>query len=350
MLKKITLADFRNFTRAEFDFFHTDIVLTGANGSGKSNLLEAVNHLSILRSFRGSGMLREEVRIGCTSFTISGILRTKSNVDEKLTVSESLNGSRKLLIGDCVLKKSSDFIGEFSCVPFVPEDVGIVSGTSGLRRRFFDMLISPLDREYFFALCAYSRALDQRNAALKSGSIAAAAAFENELAENALKIADKRFGFSGLIKERVNRFFNGRYDFDCRYICTFPQEKEEYLARLKENREKELIRRHTMTGPQLDDFEFRLNGNLLRGYSSAGQQRISALMLRLSQFSLLKELSVNPVIALVDDVTGELDENNFNHFVSSISGADQRIFTFTEVPECGNFRNMQIIDISEVKK
>ena len=350
MLQEIELTDFRNFGRSSITFSGTDVLLTGANGSGKSNLLEAVNHLSILRSFRGPNLTREEVRISCSSFTISGVLKTLSGSIEKLSVTERLSGKREMFIGDCRITKSSDFIGEFRCVPFVPEDLAIITGHAGVRRRFFDMLISALDREYFFRLGSYFRALEQRNSALKIGNANIAKAFESELAQSGEFIVAKRAEFSGKIEKEMSALLGDRFAFTCRYLPDIPGSAADFRAKLADLRDKELIKKHTLSGIQLDDFEFRFDDKKLRGYGSAGQQRISALMLRLAHFFLIKKVALTPVIALVDDVTGELDQRNFDHFIESISAADQRIYTFTSVPEKPGFSTMQNINISEVQK
>lgn len=350
MLQEINLVNFRNFGKSFLRFTGNNVVLTGANGSGKSNLLEAVNHLSILRSFRGPGLTREEIKIGCNSFIISGLLKKLSGSCEKLCVTEHLSGKRELSIGDCRVSKSSDFIGEFRCVPFVPEDLNIVNGHAGVRRRFFDMLISALDREYFFQLSSYFHALDQRNAALKSGNAQIASAFDQELATSGEAIVAKRAEFSTKIEVEMNKLLNGRFAFSCRYLPDVSGNAAAFRTKLTELREREMQKKHTLAGVQLDDFEFRFDDKKLRGYGSAGQRRISALMLRLAQFFLVKEKSSTPVIALIDDVTGELDERNFAHFIDCIGSADQRIYTFTALPDAPGFADMQVIDISEVEK
>lgn len=350
MLLEIQLTDFRNFGGSSVSFSGADAVLTGPNGSGKSNLLEAINHLSILRSFRGPNLAREEVKISCSSFTITGILKTLSGSLEKISVTEKISGRREMSIGDCRITKSSDFIGEFRCVPFVPEDLEIITGHAGVRRRFFDMLISALDLEYFFRLGSYFRALEQRNFALKSGNVSVAKAFEIELSQAGEFIVSRRAEFAKKIEDEMRELLANKFAFSCRYLPDVSGSAADFRAKLELLREKELLKKHTLSGIQLDDFEFRFDDKKLRSYGSAGQQRISALMLRLAHFFLIKKVALTPVIALVDDVTGELDEYNFSHFVDSISAADQRIYTFTEVPDKPGFSDMQNINISEVKK
>ncbi|MCQ2378380.1 MAG: DNA replication and repair protein RecF [Victivallaceae bacterium] len=347
MLQEIKLVNFRNFSTGNLILSGRDVVLSGPNGSGKSNLLEAIHHLSLLRSFRGARS-REEIKIGESEFFLSGKLR-KNGVSEILSVREKSDGRRELFIGETRLRKSSEFIGEFQTVPFVPEDRMIAGGHSGYRRKFFDILLSALDKKYFFALSRYHRALDQRNRALKENKLSVAAAFEEELSECGVEIGNCRAFYCKKIVAEMNELFSGKYHFEAKYLRAFPEEKEKYLEKLKESRPREALKKCTLFGPQLDEFEFRLDGKLLRGYCSAGQQRLTSLLLRLTHFRLLRnETPRIPVIALIDDVTGELDRENINRFLENISAADQRIFTFTDVPRHEFFDAAVVIPVKEI--
>ncbi|MCQ2379332.1 MAG: DNA replication and repair protein RecF [Victivallaceae bacterium] len=344
MLRELNLFNFRNFQSASISFSGSDVVLVGRNGSGKTNVLEAVNHLSILRSFRGASV-REEVRIGESSFVIS--CKLYNGISERsIAVREYIAGRRELMIDSVRISRSSEFIGEFGCVPFVPEDKEIISGSSGFRRRFFDMLISTVDSRYFSSLMRYHRALEQRNAALRTGNIGAAEAFETELADQFGTICAARADMSSMVSDEMSRLMSGRYVFSIEYRPSHSGDRKSYLERFVELRDREIMKRHTLFGPQLDEFDFILNGRPLRGFCSNGQQRISALMLRLAQFNMVKNHTSIPIIALVDDVTGELDEDNLACFQQCISNASQRIYTFAEMPKNPSYSPAQVIDVS----
>ena len=182
LLEQLELADFRNYRSSRFRFAGDRVVFTGPNGIGKTNLLESISVLSILRSFRTvSG--REMVRIGSRGFDLRGRIEKEGGLREELRVTQSLSGRRETFIGPNRIRRSSEFIREFRTVVFVPEDRNITGGSSSFRRRFFDMLISTLDSGYLTALSNYHRALMQRNHALKSPqcAAAAAAAFESSV-------------------------------------------------------------------------------------------------------------------------------------------------------------------------
>ena len=142
LIEQLDLADFRNCERGEFCFSGEKVVFTGPNGSGKTNLLESIYFLSILRSFR-SASGRELTRIGCRGFELSARIRSRE-YPETLKVIQQGN-RRETWIDSARIRRSSEFIREFRAVVFVPEDRSIVGGSSSFRRRFFDMLISTQD-------------------------------------------------------------------------------------------------------------------------------------------------------------------------------------------------------------
>ncbi len=337
MIERVELENFRNFVSRSFETGSGDVVLTGPNGSGKTNLLEAIYFLSILRSFRGAAV-REMRRIGSRGFGVGARL-CRNGGSEHLKVLEGDGGGRELWIGSSRLRKASDFIREFRAVAFVPEDREIPSGSSGFRRRFFDMLISAAEPEYLAWLSAYSKALLQRNRALKFGRPKLAAAFEPELADRAPRIGRLRKKYAEQVADEVNRMLGGKAAFAISHQCDYPDDAEKILESFEKSREKEMRRGCTSTGPQLDEFEFRLDEKVMRYYASTGQLRIVSILLKLAEFNILRNDRNIPVLTLADDVTGELDEENRALFFGTISAADQRFFTFTAFPGDEYFGN-----------
>ena len=329
IVESIELTDFRNFASRKLVFSSRNVFFQGPNGSGKSNLLESIAFTSLLRSFRGAPP-REMVRLGTREFRLKTTLFGRA-ARETLEIVETLSGRRRLLINGEPVRRSSDFIREFHTVAFVPEDREIVSGPSGCRRRFFDILISEIDAEYLMRLGRCHRALLQRNRALKNAP-RTAALFEPELAEQAPFIAARRRHFARVVAEEVSLLLGGRGNFDIHYRTDTEDDPERQLALLASRRESETRRQCTLTGPHLDEFEFLFDGKPLRGYGSTGQCRLIALLLKLAQFRTVRRHSTIPAAVLADDVTGELDEKNLQLFLSTISAAEQTFFTFAEPP------------------
>lgn len=345
LLEQLGLSDFRNCESGEFHFSREKVVFTGPNGTGKTNLLESIYFLSILRSFR-SNSGRELIRIGTGGFELSARVHSHG-YPETLRISQQ-GDRREMFIGGVRVRKSSEFIREFRAVVFVPEDRNIVAGSSSFRRRFFDMLISTLDGGYLSRLVDYNRALAQRNRALKApANRKIAAAFEPELAAAAPVIAEIRRKYAGLVEQEVNGLLKqrGGGDFRIQYRFDYPEMAAEYLELLNRNREKEVLRSCTAMGPQLDEFELFLDGRKLRYYGSTGQTRMISLLLKLAEFNLVRRSASEKVAVLVDDVTGELDEMNKLRFFETISGADQQFFTFTEFPTLPYFTDAEEIPL-----
>ena len=329
VLRSLELTDFRNFESRKLVFSSRNIFFTGANGSGKSNLLESIAFASLLRSFRGASP-REMIRIGGREFRLQVMLESRIG-NHRLQISEEISGRRRLFINGDAIRKSSDFIREFHTVVFAPEDREIVSGTSGCRRRFFDIMISGVDGEYLQRLSRYHRALIQRNRALKNAPHTASA-FEEELAEQAPFIAAKRRHFAAVTGEKVAALLGEKGSFQIVYRTDSGADSKEHRRIFEAKKESELRRQCTLCGPQLDEFEFFYNGKLLRTYGSTGQRRLIALLLKLAEFDILQSNSRAPVVVLADDVTGELDESNLKLFLNNIAQADQCFFTFAEPP------------------
>ena len=342
LIKEITLRDFRNFEEKTFAFDSSDVVFTGRNGVGKSNILEAIGFLSTLRSFRRSPV-RDMVTIGKDSFELSAAIESRGRI-QRIGVREHLSGSRELFIGRMPCRKISDFLFEYRCVCFSPADFAIGSGSAGVRRRFLDQLISSNDRNYLALLSQYVRALSQRNRAAKMKNEPAMRAFEVVMAENAPAVIAARRETVLMLEEQIRSLLGGKYEFSIRYKPDFDGDTEAFLRRFNSMRRRELLRGCTLTGVQLDDIELYLNGKSLRTFGSTGQIRMVTLLMRLAEYTLLRRTPA-PVMVLADDVTGELDAANRELFFRIISTADMRFHTYAVLPSDEALNNAQFIKL-----
>lgn len=343
-LREIELNRFRNYRRKRFEFLSDTVILYGPNGSGKTNLLEAIYYTSLLRSFRGHIRSRELCSWDAADFEIKLTLDT-GKYKEKLCIHETRSGRSSWKIGESKVRCASDFINEFRAVSFVPEDRNIISNSSGYRRRFFDILISALDREYLQALICYNRALLQRNAAFKNMRNAVKL-FEPELSEQIPVIVSKRREYAEKTVLLFNKLSNDRYHFSIDYEPDYPEDSESFLSHMETIRNREMDRGCTLTGPHRDEFTFKFLDRDLRIYGSTGQVGISALLLKMSEFLLIREGVSLPVVALVDDVTGELDGENLGIFFETLKLADQRFYTFSREGIIPDLFGAQRIDLS----
>ena len=335
MIKELELINFRNYAATAVEFGERGAVFTGANGSGKTNILEAIFFMTMLRSFR-TVTPREMIRHGKGAFRLRGRL-ARGIWQEALELTYAGNGERELMRNSQKIRKSSAYIGRALPVAFIPEDINLVSGSASLRRRFVDMYLSMLNADYQRMLFAYNTALVQRNAALKRGHAGrnAAAAFEPILAESGVYITRQRRVYAAQLATEVGKLLADEPGlvFTLAYTPSAPfDDINDYRRQLDSDRTREIARGVTLCGPHLDDFVFALNGKPMRSFASTGQRRKLAIYLKLAAYEVIRQqLGTRkiPLLVLVDDVTGELDEHNKKRFFNSIREADQSFFTFS---------------------
>jgi DNA replication and repair protein RecF len=345
MIKKILLSNFRNYQNQVIDINSKINILVGENGQGKTNLLESIYFLAFLRSFRTS-KVQYLKKIGSKGFYIAAKVEAKGW--EKFIEVEFLY-KKNLRIDNIQVPKSSNFVGQIRPIVFTHEDIKLISGSSKLRRRYIDILLSSLDRNYLIILQNYIRALKSRNILLRkvNKDISHITAYEPILSKFAVQILKYRYSIidklslkSDLIIKEIKGKAN---DFNIKYISKIKNEyvSEEYISELlKSERNKDILRGYTGIGPHLDDFDFFLNDKNLKHFGSIGQARLASLSLKMGEIELVTEN--NPeynVIALIDDVSGELDEKTKDEFYKSISKVNQVFFTFTKYDEESYFKN-----------
>ncbi|MBR2510076.1 MAG: DNA replication and repair protein RecF [Lentisphaeria bacterium] len=332
MLKKLYLHHFRNYGEKRLDFFSDKVLLCGANGIGKTNILEAIHYLGIMRSFKNAPV-REVVQNQQDSFTLLALLENDGR-DRKIQIDQHKNGDRICMIDGVAEKKASALLHNFRSVIFAPEDRLVISGTAGIRRRFFDILISLENSAYLHDLQQYKHALAQRNTMLKKGMKKGLdpffLPFEELMAFHGARIMEQRALYADIVSSEVQKLAAGN-NFKIRFNPDWKNTDIDYIKHsLKNNRERDFLRGFTSCGVQLDDFEITLNDLPMRSYASSGQIRIYSLYLKMAEFNLSCAGGGKPV-ALVDDVTGELDNINKEKFFEMLSNAEQTFFTFTAV-------------------
>jgi len=262
------------------------------------------------------------------------------------------------MIDGNIVSRSSDFIRDMRTVAFLPDDIDIVTGNSGGRRRFVDMFLAVTDNRYMTYLHQYISALKVRNAVLKDrkGDLKVVAAYEPIMAEAGAYIVEKRREYAELLSNGINdllrNFYSGESRFSARHRTDTDENAENWQKKLEQERTRDRLRGFTGFGIQLDDFEFYFNDKLLRNFGSTGQCRLISLCLKMANVNILaadRNLSRDNIIVLVDDVTGELDENTRNTFFQVINLAGQAFFTFTSRPSDDFFNDSDIFYVNDGK-
>ena len=339
-LKKITLRHFRNVGFATLELAGRQSFLVGANGQGKTNLLEAAGFITALRSFRATD---NKLLISHAQHTAAVAAEVEHERHGETHVTIKLRHDGKELWHDQArVTRLADYLGKFPTVVFSAQDLQLVRGSPALRRRWLDLTLSAMDAGYLAALQQYGRALAERNSLLKRGGAVEAelAAFERILAPAAAELIARRAAglkeIAAALQGAYGRLCDGAEAAGLAYEPDFAEASAEaLLARFESGRARDAQFRTTLTGPHRDDFHFSVHGTAAKDFASEGQQRSLVLALRLAQAAWFHEKSGVRLVLLADDVLGELDPARRAKFWSVIDPASQIIATGTTRPEKG---------------
>jgi DNA replication and repair protein RecF len=326
VLETIALRDFRNLARVTLTFPPEGAAIVGDNGHGKTNLLEAIYYLQLLRSVRGARD-QDLVRFGAAGFHISA----QATVGRRHTLTAAFEraGKRKKVTIDGVEPpRLSDALGSLPSVMFSPRDVELVAGAPSERRRFLDVALALTSRRYLSALQQYRAALVRRNAALRDAArrgeaagMARASVWEPALAEHGAVLWAGRVAWVERVADdfaRLTASIGERADARIRYATSASASSvvragasiSDLASHLRDSLEAhrgvDLRRGLTHVGPHRDDLDLTLDGHALRAFGSAGQQRTASIALRLLEAATLRGVGSTPLV-LLDDPFAELD-------------------------------------------
>lgn len=324
MCRELRLRDFRNFASADLVFPSQGAAIVGDNGSGKTNLLEAIYYLEIFRSFRGAPD-EQLVRFGAEAFYVRGRFEDGAGGSYEITAAYERRGRKKrVAVNGAEPERLSDALGRAGVVVFSPSDVALVAGAPGERRRFLDIVLSLHEPGYLTALQRYRTVLRQRNALLRDGAPAALlASWDEGLVEWGARIMAVRAGWvaenAGGFERRYAAIADGvaaRLDYKPAVAMEAPVPDVEaaaaaFRAALERLAPRERERGMTLAGPHRDELAFLMDspsGSVdLRDFGSGGQQRTAAIALRMVEAETLRRSRGREPVVLLDDVFAELD-------------------------------------------
>jgi DNA replication and repair protein RecF len=312
-LQTLQLINFKNYAEARVNFTSKINVLTGKNGSGKTNLLDAIHYLSLTKSaITGSDNFC--IRHGEQHFFLKGVFKKQREVLEITAVYQ--NGSRKVFKeGVNEYQKLSDHIGKYPVVLIAPDDTDLVKEGSEARRKFFDTIISQLDRSYLEALIQYNHALKQRNSLLKlfyetnSFDSVALDSYDEVLVKSGSAVFEKRMHFVREYGPVFQKFYNLIVaSEDASVLYQSDVQDQIYGEALKASRDRDVYLQRTSFGIHRDDYHFTLGSGDLKRLGSQGQQKSFIIALKLAQFQILKDHKGFKPIMLLDDIFDKLDD------------------------------------------
>jgi DNA replication and repair protein RecF len=344
-VKELSLTHYRNYEQLALQFQPGIHLFIGDNAQGKTNLLESLYVLGLAKSHRTTKD-KEWIAWNQTFATIRGVIEKKYGpVPLELQISTK---GKKAKVNRLEQKRLSDYVGVLNVVMFAPEDLEIVKGSPQVRRRFIDMELGQISATYLHHLAQYQKVLHQRNILLKDWAKrhenrAMVDIFTQQLVQVGTKVLLKRAVFIEQVRAWANEIHqgitNGKETLDIRYVYSAPVQKEmneqeisdTLLEKFDKIREQEEARGTTLIGPHRDDLQFYVNGMSVQTYGSQGQQRTTALSLKLAEIELIREEVGEYPILLLDDVLSELDDQRRSHLLKAIQDRVQTFVTNTSL-------------------
>ena len=327
-IKKITLIQFRNYTSSSFELAAPITCITGPNGSGKTNLLDAIHYLSLCKSYFNP-IDSQQIRQGADFFMIQGTFEKQDN-EEIIACSLKRNQKKQFKRNKKEYQRLADHIGLFPLVMISPYDISIIIEGSEERRRFIDNVISQTDNQYLDELIVYNKNLANRNALLRN--IAQTGRYDAQL----LEIYDDQLITAG------NNIFKKRRAFMDAFLPVFASHyryltddaeqveliydsqlsREDFSALLKKSLERDRVLERTTTGIHKDDLLCSIHGMPLKKFGSQGQQKSFLIALKLAQYTYLNEKKGFKPLLLLDDIFDKLDEMRITKLMQMVSHDD----------------------------
>ena len=325
VLQKIVISDFRNIELQELEFSPNVNCISGNNGEGKTNLLDAIYYLSMTKSAFATSD-RYNFRHGTEEFSIAGTYRMENGLSSRFALAMSSKGDKKVKRDDKVYQKVSEHVGVLPVVMVSPSDVSMVSESGDERRRFVNAVLSQMDREYMNSMQQYNRLLLQRNKMLKDMDVdrSLLEVIDMRMAALADPVYKARRQFVDDLRPVVAEYYRAlsgdSEQVDIQYDSSLDKAPLDQL--LAASFEKDRILKHTTTGVHRDDFIFTMNGHPIRRYGSQGQQKSFLVSLKFAQYEIMKKKYGFAPVLLLDDVFDKLDMGRISNLLQMVASND----------------------------
>lgn len=342
-VKKLKLINYRNYDNLQIDLGMNVNVFMGDNAQGKTNVLEAIYYCAFAKSHRTS---RDKELINWNSdIAYIGVSVGRTRLDKNIDINILKDGKKVVKVNSVKINKIGELFGTFNVVMFSPEDLKIIKDSPGIRRKFIDMELCQLDKKYYYNLVQYNKVMNERNIVLKNRKIDLDMLdiYDMQLSAFGAYIISKRIEY---LKE-LNRYSiqihnditSGKEKIEFKYVSSvknYENIQDDFYELLKRNRKRDLEKGITCYGPHRDDFSVFINEVDTKSYGSQGQQRTAVLTMKFASLQIIKELTGEYPVLLLDDVLSELDFNRKRYVLSSI-GEIQTIITCTGIEDLDDY-------------
>ncbi|WP_404406535.1 DNA replication/repair protein RecF [Jeotgalibacillus malaysiensis] len=345
-IEQLTLTQYRNYDGLTLKFDNNVNVILGENAQGKTNVMESIYVLAMAKSHRTSND-KDLIQWDEEYAKIEGrVMKQHGALPMELVISKK---GKKAKVNHLEQSKLSRYVGHMNVVMFAPEDLHLVKGSPQVRRRFIDMEIGQVSAVYLHDSSLYQKILLQRNHYLKQLQARKQTdqtmldVLTDQFVEMAAKIVVRRFQYLKLLQEWAEPIHKGisrgletlEVVYKPSVQVTADQQLKEVEAVFREKlesiRQREIDRGVTLAGPHRDDLQFLVNGHDVQTFGSQGQQRTTALSIKLAEIELIHaEIGEYPIL-LLDDVLSELDDYRQSHLLNTIQGKVQTFVTTTSV-------------------
>lgn len=325
ILEKIVVSDFRNIHLQELEFSPNVNCISGNNGEGKTNLLDAIYYLSMTKSAFSSSD-RFTFRHGTDEFSVAGTYRMENGLSSRFALKMTSKGEKKVRKDDKPYGKVSEHIGVLPVVMVSPADISLVSDSGEERRRFVNSVLSQMDRGYMTSLQQYNRLLLQRNKILKEMNVdrQLLEVIDMRMSDLARPVYEARRKFADDLKPIVTEYYEALSGGG--ELVGIEYESELSKASLEEllaaSFEKDKALRYTTSGVHRDDFIFTMDGHPIRRCGSQGQQKSFLVSLKFAQYEIMKKNYGYAPMLLLDDVFDKLDMGRISNLLQMVSGND----------------------------
>ncbi|CAN5777559.1 DNA replication and repair protein RecF [soil metagenome] len=330
-IRKISLTQFKNYKAKSFDFHKKVIGICGANGAGKTNLIDAIYYLCFTKSYFTTSD-SNAVAYGEQGFRISGDFSIDDNRASVVAVLRE-NGKKEFSYNEEIYSRISRHIGKLPAVMIAPDDIAIITGGSEERRKLFDALLCQLNPEYLQQLMNYNKLLQQRNSLLKQ------LAEQRNIDQTLLGILDRQLAAAGaFVYENRLKFIDDFLTTAAIHYHTIAQTNEavqlsyesqlhqqsgtnsldKFLKLLQENRSRDLMMQRTTAGIHRDDLKLQLNNQPFKQSASQGQRKSLLFALKLTEFEMLQQHKGFPPVLLLDDVFEKLDNDRMTNLLQEV--------------------------------
>lgn len=341
IVSHLKLQKFRNFNEKTIEFSPYVTIIHGKNAVGKTTIIEAINCLSTIKSFRTSDY-DDLINYDSGYFYIEGVLRSENKSDKvSLYYDKAI---KQVKINNFLYSKLSDYVGYFNVICFSALDFLKLKGSGSERRKLFDLVFCQISKDYLFVSNYYKKILKDRNTLLKRLS------FENRsellnvlevLSKQLIDYGNKIIDFRKEIVEKISqlaknfhyKISDGQESFELKYYPSVScLTEEDYNRTLQED----LKRGFTTIGPHRDDYIFIINNKNVSMFGSQGQQRNAMLSVKLGIADVINEIKKEAPTLLLDDVFSELDKSRQNALINCLNPNYQTIITTSSISDLDN--------------